>query len=267
MTESTQTPMIDLGMRHKCSTTSPIAAKGQPFDAHSEDYDALMNESLQVTGFDVQEMVLVKLRKLAALFPDWSQHPIRFLDFGCGTGNLYEAFHGFFPIAEYQGVDLSEKMIGKARDRYADALTFFTSDDPEWQQRPYDVIFASGVFHHIPQDQHAEHFQRFLRLLAPGGKVVIWEHNPLNPFTRKIVADCPLDKDAVLIHPARMKRSLRQQKFQNVRIRFTTFFPKSLKALLPLEAKLERFPLGGQYIATASKPLDAPAQPRPAPSV
>ncbi len=264
MTESTQMQMIALGTRRKRETGSHEAVKQQPFDAHIENYDALVNESLQVTGFNIQEIVLAKLRKLAELFPDWSQLPIRFLDFGCGVGNLYDAFHGFFPIADYRGVDLSEKMIEKARNRYADPHAFFATHDPEWQQHPYDVIFASGVLHHIPQEQHAEQLQRFHRLLAPGGKVVIWEHNPLNPFTRKIVADCPLDKDAVLIHPAKMKRALRQQKFQNVRVRFTTFFPKRLKALLPLEAKLERVPLGGQYIATGDKPISASASDRPA---
>ena len=44
--------------------------------------------------------------------------------------------------------------------------------------------------------------------LAPGGAIVIFENNPFNPVTRKIVNDCPYDKDAILLKPSKLKTLL-----------------------------------------------------------
>lgn len=81
--------------------------------------------------------------------------------------------------------------------------------------------------------------------------MILFEHNPLNPLTRKIVRECPFDKGVTLIPAFRMKRlALRAfGSVRNVRIRYTIFFPRKgiFKKLLPLERKLWWLPLGGQY--------------------
>jgi len=87
--------------------------------------------------------------------------------------------------------------------------------------------------------------------LTPGGTIVIFEHNPFNPVTRKIVNDCPYDKDAVLLRPSELKTLLVDAGLLVHRSVYCLFVPPSLSALLPLESKLGWLPLGGQYWVTA----------------
>ena len=150
----------------------------QKFDAYAQDYDRLIEDAVQLSGFDVQDLVLAKLRKLTALFPAWTSEPIRFLDYGCGAGNLLSLFHGFFPKAIYCGTDASAAMIEKARSRHPDRPVFFDTSDPKWQEHPKDLIFAAGVFHHIPPQERGPVLAELVRLLSPQGKIVIWEHKP-----------------------------------------------------------------------------------------
>ena len=84
--------------------------------------------------------------------------------------------------------------------------------------------------------------------------MVIWEHNPINPFTQKIVKECIFDKDAVLIHSKKIKQHLKNAKLAKVQIRYTTFFPKILSGLNIFDSFLGWLPLGGQYLAVGEKP-------------
>lgn len=63
----------------------------------------------------------------------------------------------------------------------------------------YDVVVACCVFHHIDSSKHSEVFSELLRILKPGGRIVLFEHNPLNPVTRYIVDKTPIDCNVVLI--------------------------------------------------------------------
>ena len=115
------------------------------------------------------------------------------------------------------------------------------------------MIFSAGVFHHIPHPDHAKIINKLYSLLNTGGKLVIWEHNPLNPVTQKIVKDCPFDKDAVLIPSKTHKKHFNRVSLSNVQIIYTTFFPKFLSALNFLDPYLGWLPLGGQYLAIGQK--------------
>ena len=48
------------------------------------------------------------------------------------------------------------------------------------------------------------------RVLRPGGIAAIFEHNPLNPLTRRVVSNCVFDEDAVLLRRRRARGLLRQ---------------------------------------------------------
>ena len=87
----------------------------QFFDKFSNDYKTLLDESLEITGFDTDYFPTAKIKTLARLFPDLCDRPIRILDFGCGTGSLYPPIRKFFPEATYAGTDLSDKMVQQAR--------------------------------------------------------------------------------------------------------------------------------------------------------
>lgn len=224
------------------------------FDKYSKNYNTLLDESLQITGYDTDYFPTAKIRTLARLFPELCQRPIHILDYGCGTGSLYQPIRKFFPQADYTGTDLSEKMVAQARTLNNEADVFFEMASEQWRQGTYDMIIAANVFHHIPGMEHLKILKELRSLLTPKGKFILWEHNPWNPVTRKIVRDCAFDQDAVLVSPLQSKQLCKKTGFSELRIVFTTFFPKSLAFMASLEPWLEWLPLGGQYILVAENP-------------
>ncbi len=224
------------------------------FDKYSKNYNSLLDESLQITGYDTDYFPTAKIRTLARLFPKLCQQPIHILDYGCGTGSLHQPIKKFFPQATYVGTDLSEKMVEQARTLNEEPDTFFEMAAEQWRQGAYDIIIAANVFHHIPGAEHLKILKELRSLLSRQGKFILWEHNPWNPVTRKIVRDCAFDKDAVLVSPVQSKQLCRKTGFAEMRVVFTTFFPKSLAFMVSLEPWLEWLPLGGQYILVAENP-------------
>jgi len=225
----------------------------ESFDSYSKNYNELVNKAIRHTGYDADNLVSAKLHKLQTLFPTLSKKSFQFLDFGCGVGNLFGHLNDFFPNTVYTGVDLSKDSLEKARSRFPANTNFQEYDSPKWGNLKYDLIFSAGVFHHIPQTDHTKIINKLYSLLNPGGKLVIWEHNPLNPVTQKIVKDCPFDKDAILIPSKTLKKHFKRVSLSNVQIIYTTFFPKFLSALNFLDPYLGWLPLGGQYLITGQK--------------
>ena len=117
----------------------------------------------------------------------------------------------------------------------------------------FDVALASCVFHHIPHAQHVELLAEIRRVLVPGGRLFVFEHNPLNPLTRHAVNTCEFDEHAELVPAPTMRRRARDAGFAAAAIRYRIFFPHALRRLRPLEARLTWLPLGAQYYVAAQK--------------
>jgi trans-aconitate methyltransferase len=166
---------------------------------------------------------------------------------------LYELVEEFFPNASYTGVDKSGESINQARSRFLTNSIFHDLNSENWKRYKYDLIFSAGVFHHIPHNEHKNLLQDLSSHLNPKGILAIWEHNPFNPFTKKIVNDCILDQDAVLIYPHRMRKNMLEIPLSNTRVVYTTFFPKILSCLNVLDPYLNWLPLGGQFLAYGEK--------------
>lgn len=113
--------------------------------------------------------------------------PGRALDLGCGPGRnaLHLAAHGF----EVDAVDLSPTAIAWAEERAreagagtaragarmggvrfhcGDAFTL-TADRTSQLRGPYDLVYDSGCFHHLPPHRRVSHLALLERVLAPGG--------------------------------------------------------------------------------------------------
>ena len=117
----------------------------------------------------------------------------------------------------------------------------------------FDIAFAMCVFHHIERDMHVRMMSELRRVLKDGGRLFIFEHNPLNPLTVRVVNNCPFDENAVLIRSGELRRELNAAGFRSADIRYRIFFPHFLRALRPLERALTRVPLGGQYYSVSAK--------------
>lgn len=98
--------------------------------------------------------------------------PGRALDLGCGAGRnaIHLAAAGFAVDA----VDLSPTALTWAADRAREAgvdVAFHRGDAfalPELTG-PYDLIYDSGCFHHLPPHRRISYLALLDRLLAPGG--------------------------------------------------------------------------------------------------
>ncbi|MDI6778315.1 MAG: methyltransferase domain-containing protein [Patescibacteria group bacterium] len=99
------------------------------------------------------------------------------LDFGCGNGRLA----GFLKnnYQEYVGVDISQRLIDIAKQKYSSEKTKFIKADANFNKLPFkddyfDVIFSIAVFHHFPSKEYALRITKELyRVLKPGGKIIV----------------------------------------------------------------------------------------------
>jgi len=130
-------------------------------------------------------------------------------------------------------------------------------DTAKIPDRHFECAVLSCVLHHVPLAERAELMQTVRQKLAPGGRLFIFEHNPLNPVTRRAVATCPFDHDAILLWPGESKRLMKTAGFAAVSVEYITFFPHALAALRPLEPSLSWLPLGAQYVAVGANQPNA----------
>ncbi|HEY1410689.1 MAG TPA: class I SAM-dependent methyltransferase, partial [Rhodopila sp.] len=179
--------------------------------------------------------------------------PDAILDFGTGIGNSLPHLARLFPSARVTGLDVSEKSLGVAERRFPGVASLVAYDGVDIPLPPqsFDLVFSACVFHHIDAAEHAGIFGQLHRLLRPGGLMTIFEHNPVNPATRHIVATCPFDANAVLLSSTELKHSQSQAGFREIEVAYTGFFPGALRALRPLERFLTGLPIGAQYYTLA----------------
>lgn len=224
--------------------SDPSAAK---FDAYAGSYEAMHAASIAASGEPTEYFAKYKLDRLARLGARRSG-PI--VDFGCGTGNLteqlvtrYDEVHAFDPSSE--SVEVAKRRAPAAQFHLS------TSDVPE---RTFELAVLSGVLHHVPPGERAALLTTVFGKLRPGGRIVVFEHNPLNPVTRHAVATCPFDDDAVLLWPWEAKRSLARAGFRSVRLDYIVFFPRPLSFLRRLEPRLDWLFLGAQTMTVGTRP-------------
>jgi SAM-dependent methyltransferase len=215
------------------------------FDRHARTYDELHAESIEASGESTTYFAEYKLGCLERL---GAKEPI--FDFGCGIGNLtaqlvksYGRVHGYDP---------SKESLALAKPRAPGAI--FHEDLADVPDGFFETVVLAGVLHHVEPNARHDLLGNVRRKLAPGGKIVVFEHNPLNPLTRRAVATCAFDDDAILLWPWELKRTVAGAGFSDVDLRYIVFFPRILAALRPLEPMLGRFFAGAQTMCTATKP-------------
>jgi SAM-dependent methyltransferase len=117
-----------------------------------------------------------------------------------------------------------------------------------------DVAFAISVLHHVPPDRWRGFVGEMARVLAPGGIAAVFEHNPLNPLTRRVVSNCVFDDDAVLLRRRTATRLLDAAGLTGLEHRYIAFLPFGGRRVAPIEAALRLVPLGAQYYVAGVRP-------------
>jgi ubiquinone/menaquinone biosynthesis C-methylase UbiE len=226
------------------------------FDKFADEYRELHAENIRISGEDPEYFAEYKIADIAAeLARDGVVAPRTALDFGAGVGYSVPFFERHLPSARVTCLDVSRKSlaVGAARHgataefRHFDGARIPCADDS------FAVALASCVFHHIEHAEHVALLAEIRRVLEPGGRLFVFEHNPLNPLTRHAVNTCAFDEHARLMPAWTMRRRMRDAGFQQVRTRYRIFFPHALRGLRPLEKALTWLPLGAQYYVVGVK--------------
>lgn len=132
-------------------------------------------------GGMVQKMMksTVKLAKI--------QSGEKVLDVGCGTGTLAVLAKQTTRDAEISGIDASPEMIAraqqKAKQQQVDVdFQIGLVEDLRFPEDSFDVVMNSLMFHHLPSaDLKKKALQEMLRVLKPGGRVLVVDFEPPKP--------------------------------------------------------------------------------------
>jgi len=226
------------------------------FDKFAEEYHNLHAKNIKLTGEDPSYFYRYKVKDLLkVLYKKDMINDLKILDFGSGIGNSIPFFKEYFPKAKLHCLDVSQKSLEIAIKSYKTQAKFihFNGNKIPYPDNFFNVVFSSCVFHHIKCEEHSRLLKEIWRVLKPTGNLMIFEHNPLNPLTKKAVKDCPFDNNAVLIRSSKLKRSIKIAGFSEVKSYYRIFFPKVLKIFRSFEPFLTWLPFGAQYYVLAKK--------------
>ncbi|MGO8720224.1 MAG: class I SAM-dependent methyltransferase [Acidobacteriaceae bacterium] len=175
----------------------------------------------------------------------------RWLDVGCGQGNLLELAGRHF--AQATGCDPSAEMISQSNSFRVEHQS--SSIDLPFDDASVDFVMVVCVYHHVHGASRLLLLDGINRVLTPGGLCCILEHNTWNPVTRAIMRRCPVDVDAELIAPQEILRLLQIAGFEALSTDYFLYFPERIfNRVGQVERMLRKIPLGGQYVSLARKP-------------
>src|ERR1017187_7390997 len=233
----------------------PISRDNPPeLDRYATTYSTLLDDPIQnrfardPLHFHRRKWLLVKglLKRFGV-----AAETQRWLDVGCGQGQLLELAGGNFRQAT--GCDPSAVMLPSH-------ATFTVLEQPSPAELPFDdcsfdFVTAVCVYHHVHGGARPRLTNEIKRVLVPGGLCCIVEHNPWNPVTQAIVRRCPVDVDAKLLSAQTTLKLFQACGFESLATEFFLYIPERFfHRLRWMEENLNKVPLGGQYALLARAP-------------
>lgn len=96
---------------------------------------------------------------------------VRILDIGCGTGRILD----HLPNVIYYGFDLSNDYINAAQRRYGSTGNFYCAaieHNTLAKLEPFDIVIATGVLHHLGDEEAKSLFDLAYLSLKKGGRFI-----------------------------------------------------------------------------------------------
>ncbi len=122
-----------------------------------------------------------------------------------------------------------------------------------FEENSFDFTFAINVMHHVPPALWQNFCNEMHRVLKPGGVAVVFDHNPVNPLTRRVVSKCEFDRDAVLLSHKKIKELFKAAKLDISGSSYILFFPFKGGIFRTIEKGISWLPLGAQHFVTGVK--------------
>lgn len=227
----------------------------QDFDNYADDYRHIHTANVKsISGADSYYFAEYKVKELLRYEMNTSA---RMLDIGCGDGATEVFLHKYLPAIEVVGIDVSSKSIEVAAKRNLQNASFalYDGDTIPVDDNSFDIVFMAGVLHHVSSGKQQRLMREIFRVLKTGGRLYLFEHNPLNPLTKYLVRTCIFDEGVVLLKGSESRKLVNDAGFKAAAITFTIFFPqkKIFKPFFKFEKYLQKIPFGGQYYIRAIK--------------
>jgi len=218
------------------------------FDQFASNYKSVLDRSAALGGESSEYFTRYKAVYIDQLL---GAAPAKILDFGCGVGILSAELAQHRPQDVVHGYDVSSASLDQVAPELRSRGLFTNKLDE--LHRDYGLIVLSNVMHHIPPPERRTTIVDLAARLAPNGRLLVIEHNPLNPLTRWVVAHCEFDDDAVLLWPGEVRGYFSAADLRAPRRDYMLFFPRALSSLRGLEKSLRWLPLGAQYAFSACR--------------
>jgi SAM-dependent methyltransferase len=234
---------------HKDSENKQVS-----FDDYIDNYKSEVQNAVGFIGQEVDfflEMKADELIKIAERnFADAGK--IKVLDIGSGIGLVDRLIK--HRITDLHGVDIEDGVVEKAIVNNPDVhYQKYDGEHLPFESNTFDMAFAINVMHHVPPALWENFSKEMYRVLKPGGIGAVFEHNPYNPLTRKVVRDCEFDRDAVLLKHKKIKELFVNASFKISDTAYIIFFPFKGKIFRKIESVIKWFPLGAQQYVTGKK--------------
>jgi ubiquinone/menaquinone biosynthesis C-methylase UbiE len=235
-----------------------IEAVKETFDESVHSYSAQIEDAFGPLSdshdFFIQHKTYMIRELLVKRLPDQN---VRILDVGCGMGLTHKYLDD--NAIELHGIDISPKSIEfSTKHNPHAAYHLHDGDRLPFGDNEFDLVFASGVLHHVPVHLRQGFIKEMVRVVRSGKFVMVIEHNPLNPGTRWVVNNCELDKDAVLLASWKLKQLYREANLSAIKTRNILFTPFKAPIFRRLDQWFSRIPFGAQYVIEATKTKNLP---------
>lgn len=224
------------------------------FDTYADSYYETHKSNIEITGETPEFFSEYKIRDLFEYCREKGVSTNNILDFGSGIGNSLQYFNNYFSKSTIYCADVSSKSLTISKERFPQnqAKYLLIGKEIPLEDESQDLVFSACVFHHIDHDHHIKWLKELYRVTSSNGRLVIFEHNPLNPLTVHAVNTCEFDVNAKLLRSSTMRKRAAQAGWSNIEIEFKLFFPSILKNLRPLEKYLTKCFLGAQWRLVAT---------------
>lgn len=240
-----------------------ISWSGEPaeFDEYAAEYQGgLDNPIKRMMGKTPDQFIAVKARWLLRREPALMKGGLSLLDYGCGVGSLMRVLAMLGTRATFTGCDISSGMLDQVAKRWpadlgdAPALAPQVGARTPFDGAAFDIVTVSAVLHHVPLDERPSVYAEIGRVLKPGGRLYIFEHNPRNPLVRHVIARTPIDLNAILLDAEEVRHGLLDASRYELDTDYLMFMPPGIGFLRGVDRLLTWLPLGAQYAVTARKP-------------
>ena len=231
------------------------------FDEYAEMYEEYLKWSLggKIVG-DTKKFAEYKVQLLIDLCHPKKNDKI--LDFGCGTGrslfylNKYLCNEGI----DLYGCDVSRESLKVAGQAVPSATLFLNEPIEELNSFDvtFDIVMCACVLHHIAPEERQQWINAIINKLNIGGKIVVFEHNVINPITKWIVGNPKNRMDDItwmLKRSEILQLLLRDNSMRLVWQGYTLFSPLRLPCVTHIEKCLKWLPLGFQQCVVVEKSM------------